>query len=497
MKDIFKNLYIFEMANNHQGSVEHGLKIIAEMGAIARKHGIRAGVKLQYRELDSFIHKDHINSGASKHIKRFLDTRLNASQFQQLVQAIKEQGMEAICTPFDEPSVALLVEHGISIIKIASCSANDWPLLEEICRTGKPVIASTGGLTLPQIDKIASFCGHRHANFALLHCVGVYPASNQNINAGFIDKLRKRYPGTAIGYSGHEAPDNLDVVKIAVAKGAQILERHVGVETDKIKLNAYSMNPVQTGKWLEAALLARAICGPGEDKQVTRDELDSLRSLMRGAFAAGHVKKGEALSRDKVYFAIPCLEGQTTAFEYHESMTAAGDYRPDQPIKEIRGERSKIDLVRSVVHEVKGMLNEANIVPGSDVLIELSHHYGIERIREYGAVIVDIVNRMYCKKLLIVLPGQKHPTHHHKTKEETFHLLSGDIEINLGDNQLVKMTPGDTLLVEPGTRHSFTSRSGAIIEEISTTHIKGDSYYDDDEINKKDLLERKTVVENW
>jgi len=51
--------------------------------------------------------------------------------------------------------------------------------------------------------------------------------------------------------------------------------------------------------------------------------------------------------------------------------------------------------------------------------------------------------------------------------------------------------------VEPGVRHSFTSQRGAIIEEISTTHIKGDSYYDDEEINKKDLLERKTVVENW
>jgi N-acetylneuraminate synthase len=257
------------------------------------------------------------------------------------------------------------------------------------------------------------------------------------------------------------------------------------------------MNPAQTAKWVEAALQAQAICGNGEEKQVTPEELDSLRSLMRGVFSAGLLRKGETLSRDKVYFAMPCLEGQTTAFEYHQSMMATKDYQPDQPIKEIRGERSKIDLIRSVVHEVKGMLNEANIVPGSNVLIELSHHYGIERIREYGAVIVDIVNRMYCKKLLIVLAGQKHPTHHHRTKEETFHLLSGDIEINLGDSQIVKMTPGDTLLVEPGTKHSFTSRSGAIIEEISTTHIKGDSYYDDDEINKKDLLERKTVVENW
>ncbi len=41
MKDIFKNLFIFEMANNHQGSVEHGLEIINAMGKIVRKYKIR------------------------------------------------------------------------------------------------------------------------------------------------------------------------------------------------------------------------------------------------------------------------------------------------------------------------------------------------------------------------------------------------------------------------------------------------------------------------
>jgi N-acetylneuraminate synthase len=121
----------------------------------------------------------------------------------------------------------------------------------------------------------------------------------------------------------------------------------------------------------------------------------------------------------------------------------------------------------------------------------------MEHFRQYGAVIVDIINRTYCKKLVIVLPGQKHPTHYHKIKEETFQLLWGDLEIKLFDNQTTIMKPGDSLLVEPNTPHSFASGNGAIIEEVSTTHIKGDSVYEDEEISKKDLLERKTVVEDW
>ena len=61
----------------------------------------------------------------------------------------------------------------------------------------------------------------------------------------FLEKMRRRYPDLHIGWSGHEAPDNLDPVKIAVAKGAKLLERHVGVPTDEITLNGYSMNPEQ------------------------------------------------------------------------------------------------------------------------------------------------------------------------------------------------------------------------------------------------------------
>jgi N-acetylneuraminate synthase len=62
---------------------------------------------------------------------------------------------------------------------------------------------------------------------------------------------------------------------------------------------------------------------------------------------------------------------------------------------------------------------------------------------------------------------------------------------------VLHLNPGDLLTVEPGVRHSFTSREGAIFEEISTTHIKGDSYYDDPVIAGKDLIERKTRLEEW
>ena len=51
---------IFEMANNHMGDVKHGKRTITKMSNISKRHGIRGGVKFQFRNLDTFIHPDFI-----------------------------------------------------------------------------------------------------------------------------------------------------------------------------------------------------------------------------------------------------------------------------------------------------------------------------------------------------------------------------------------------------------------------------------------------------
>ena len=61
--------YIFEMANNHQGSITHAKKIIDEFASVAKGLGINAAVKLQFRQLDSFIHDD-FKSSDLKFVKR-------------------------------------------------------------------------------------------------------------------------------------------------------------------------------------------------------------------------------------------------------------------------------------------------------------------------------------------------------------------------------------------------------------------------------------------
>lgn len=491
----FKDFFIFEMANNHQGSVEHGIKIIKEMGRIAKHYKINAAVKLQYRHLDSFIHPDFRQNKEAKHIGRFLTTELTPDEFLKLVHAIKNEGLVSVCTPFDEKSVDLIDKHEIEVIKIASCSADDWPLISRIVKSQKPVIASTGGLELMEIDKTVSYLTHRLAQAAVLHCVGIYPTPDENLNLDSIQKMITRYPGITIGYSGHEEPSNTDVIKIAAAKGAQIFERHVGVSTDTIKLNAYSMNPKQVEKWIEAFFTAKAMLGDGF-KPITDEEKESLLSLKRGVFLNKNIKKGNFVSNNDVFFAMPCSKGQVTSGEFgrvRARYAASKNYKAGEPLFEKYSEDT-YHKIRNIIHEAKALLAETNIVLSNNYTVELNHHYGLENYSRFGCLIVNLINREYCKKIIVVFPEQHHPEQKHMKKEETFHILHGDLNLTL-NGITHKIAKGDIVTIERGVLHSFYSDHGAVIEEISTTHLVNDSYYTDPLIAEQDPMQRKTVLE--
>lgn len=489
-------LYIFEMANNHQGDVAHGLRIIEAMARIVRGHHIRGAIKFQYRDFDTIVHPAHRGSDA-KHIKRFRETRLSKRDHLTLVEAARDAGLVTMCTPFDEHALKDVVNHGFDIVKIASCSANDWPLLEAVAATRKPVICSTGGLRIDQIDQTVNFFEHRGVrDFSLLHCVGIYPTPRDHLCLNFIDRLRKRYYMLRIGYSGHEAPDDVDVVKVAVAKGARILERHVGIPTDAAPNNAYSMDPAQTEDWVRASLEALAMCGPASgEKSITAAEIASLDSLRRGTYLRMPVAKGESITADIVYQAIPCQEGQTAAAEFAPGMIASQDYAAHDPLRE-RRKASLSTMLRSLVHQGKGMLHEAGVNIGPEYSVEMSHHYGPESFRSHGCLIVTLVNRECCKKLIMVFPGQSHPNHRHEKKEEVFQVIRGDLEAVV-DGKTYELGPGDMVLVERGMWHSFSSRGGCVFEEVSTTHYVNDSFYEDPRIATIDPMSRKTILDMW
>ena len=135
--DIFDELFVLELANNHLGDVQRGLKIIANYAQVVRFNNVRAAIKLQLRDVDTFIHQDFRGRDDIRYIKKTIDTRLRPEDFSTLVQAIRDASCIPMATPFDESSVDFCCKLGIPILKIASSDCNDWILIEKIAKTKK------------------------------------------------------------------------------------------------------------------------------------------------------------------------------------------------------------------------------------------------------------------------------------------------------------------------------------------------------------------------
>ena len=156
-RDFFDELFVLEMANNHLGSVDRGLKIIDAFSKIVRFNNVRATIKLQFRDVDNFIHPKFRDRTDIRYIKKTLDTKLSKKDMATLVNAIRRAGCIPSATPFDEASVDLCEELELPLIKIASSDVNDWFLIERIAKTKKPVLASSGGSSMKDLDDLVTF----------------------------------------------------------------------------------------------------------------------------------------------------------------------------------------------------------------------------------------------------------------------------------------------------------------------------------------------------
>lgn len=354
-KDIFEDLFVLEMANNHLGSLERGLKIVAEFSQVVRFNNVRATIKLQFRDVDSFIHRDFVDRKDLRYVKKTLETRLSDEDLATLVRAVRQAGFTATATPFDERSVDLCVELGIPIIKLASSDLNDWVLIEKIAKTKKPVVVSTGGSSLKDVDDIVTFFANRNIPLGINHCVSLYPSEDSELELNQIDFLRNRYPENTIGFSTHEYTDWSNSMLAAYAKGARMFERHIDIQTEGVKVSPYCSLPHQLDEWFRAFHKAKEMCGaPGTQKRIPpKRETEYLDALVRGVYAKADLPEGHCLMDDDVYLAIPLQKGQLSCRELMRGEMLLKAVQKDAPIKidDIESPYSQIPSLKKTIYQ--------------------------------------------------------------------------------------------------------------------------------------------------
>ena len=334
---IFKNLFVLELANNHWGSLERGKDIVRQFSKVVKQNNIKAAIKLQFRDVDCFIHKDYRNFNdkddltklpkQSRYIQKTSKTRLSYNELAEFIEYIKIHDCIPMSTPFDEKSVDWCVELDLPIIKVASSDINDWILINKIALTQKPVIISTGGANEKQIDDIVKFFLNRQIPIAINHCVSKYPSDDNELELNQIDYLKRRYPDITIGLSTHEYTDWHSSMLISYAKGVRTWERHIDIPYpeghQQKEVSPYCSLPHQINDLFKAFHKAATMCGntSNDRRIIDKKESNYLQALYRGLYFKKNLKKGTKLALEDLYSAIPYQKeiNQITSREYFDN----------------------------------------------------------------------------------------------------------------------------------------------------------------------------------
>ena len=203
---------------------------------------------------------------------------LSKDQFDYIDKYCKEKPIDWSVSIWDMPSLDFILEYDIPFIKIPSAKLTEKELLMAAVKSGKPIMLSTGMSTLEEIDEAVEILKSNNANFLLLHCNSVYPATNEELNVSCIKTLVERY-NCPVGYSGHEY--DLEPSVFASVLGAKVVERHVTLSHDlwgtdqKASLEVSAMDLLRKRlKDVDVVL--------GDGKKIITEREKAVREKLRG-----------------------------------------------------------------------------------------------------------------------------------------------------------------------------------------------------------------------
>lgn len=218
---------IAEVGQNHQGDLKLAkdyIKHFTDAGADAIKFQTRDNKYLFSSEAYNRPY-DSENSFGKTYGEHREYLELPVDKLIELKEECEKSGSIFMSTPFDEPSLKILLELKIELLKIASFDLGNISLAEQIGQSGVPVVLSTGGGDLDHITTSLNVFKKYNNEVGLLHCVSQYPCEYNYLSLGKIKQLQSLFPNTTVGLSDHF--NGILSGPIAYTMGARIFEKHV------------------------------------------------------------------------------------------------------------------------------------------------------------------------------------------------------------------------------------------------------------------------------
>tara|TARA_Y100000590_G_scaffold433638_1_gene550921 strand:- start:4509 stop:5480 length:972 start_codon:yes stop_codon:yes gene_type:complete len=286
-----KTFIIAEIGINHDGNLLKAKKLIF----LAKKGGADA-VKFQLFSPGDLYLKNDKNYNSAKKFS------LNKKDILKLRNYSKKIKIKFFCTPFSKDKAEYLNEIKTDGYKIASMDSLNINLIRKCLSYNKPVIISTGMLNLKEHNYIFNkFKGKKNIYF--LHCISTYPTPNNKTGLNVLDFFKKKLGKNSIyGYSDHSI--NTNNVKIAIAKGARIIEKHFTLFKRNKYDHIHSMNFEDLKSIVEFSKLFHSY---RIKKDFLKNRIDSKNAKIyrRGIYTKEKIKKNEKLELNKLNFVRP------------------------------------------------------------------------------------------------------------------------------------------------------------------------------------------------
>lgn len=290
---------IAEVGQNHQGDLEIARKYIksfSEIGANAIKFQIRDN---KYLFDEGAYNKEYNseNAFASTYGEHREKLELAKEELIILKNDCHYEGVKFMVTPFDEPSLELLADIGVDIIKISSFDLGNLPFVKRIAAKKIPVVVSVGGGKSEHIESTINLLREYLDEIAILHCVSEYPCPHEKLGLDNIEKLISKFPDCTIGLSDHFK--GIVSGPVAYMKGARVFEKHVTFDrTWKGTDHAFALMHHGFRNFVRDIKRVPEMMSPKEDEELGKEYV--FTKLGKSLIVNSNLSNGDMLTLDNL-----------------------------------------------------------------------------------------------------------------------------------------------------------------------------------------------------
>ena len=219
---------IAEIGINHNGDINIAKKLIDASNACNWDC-----VKFQKRDPDVCVPEEQKSVerdtpwGKMSYIDYKYRMEFGLDEYLDIDKYCREKPIDWATSVWDLNSLEFMTQFDVPFVKIPSAQITNKKLIEALSQIDQFYILSTGMMNWKMVDGVVNVLEKHNLKYALLHCNSTYPAPHDELNLSVIPEMKKRY-GCVVGYSGHEF--DLEPSILAIAMGAQIIERHITLD---------------------------------------------------------------------------------------------------------------------------------------------------------------------------------------------------------------------------------------------------------------------------